>query len=256
MQTLTNAQQKHINSLQQKKYRTEFQQYIIEGLKIVEEYILHTHLIQQIILADIHILSPETLDIAKTKNIEICICDEKIFNKLSALVTNQKCLAIAKIAESTIDIEILKTQKTIALDSIQDPGNLGTILRTADWFGIKTIICTTDTVDCYNPKVVQASMGSLCNVNVIYTDLILFLQNATNQQIPIYGTLLNGNSILQSTFNKAGVLLVGNESRGISLAAQQHITQAITIPKANTAFAESLNAATATAICCSHWHEA
>ncbi len=131
------------------------------------------------------------------------------------------------------------------LDNIQDPGNLGTIIRTADWFGIKTIICSENTVEVYNPKTVQSTMGSLCRVNIIYTNLNTFLSE-TN--IPVYGALLEGNSIYNIKWGKEGLILLGNEGHGISHELIQKISIPVTIPSFGKA--ESLNVAVSTAIFC------
>jgi TrmH family RNA methyltransferase len=132
------------------------------------------------------------------------------------------------------------------LDGVQDPGNLGTIIRTADWFGITNIICSEDTVDAYNPKVVQATMGSLARVNVTYNNLAGLISAA---KLPVFGTLLNGENIYSTNFGTEGLIIMGNEGNGIRPDIQALVTKAITIPRIGKA--ESLNVAIATAICCS-----
>lgn len=140
----------------------------------------------------------------------------------------------------------------LALDGIQDPGNLGTIIRIADWFGINTIYCSTDTADVYNPKVVQATMGSLAHVSVRYGDLAKLLQTVS---CPIYGTLLDGENIYEKTLTRNGIIVMGNEGNGISEPIRALITQRLLIPNFNTdtCTAESLNVAIATAITCSEF---
>ena len=142
---------------------------------------------------------------------------------------------------------------SLALDGVQDPGNLGTIIRIADWFGITTIYCSLDTADAYNPKVVQATMGSLAHVRIIYTDLVELL---THADVPIYGTLLDGEDIYQQTLeNDKGIIVMGNEGNGISPAVRQLITHKLFIPNFHEEkeTAESLNVAIATAITCSEF---
>ncbi len=132
------------------------------------------------------------------------------------------------------------------MDDVQDPGNLGTIIRTADWFGIKNIICSENTVEAYNPKTVQATMGSLCRVNVVYTSLNRFL---TDVKLPIYGALLNGKNIYQTNWGKEGLILLGNEGHGIGKELIEKINVPVTIPRFGEA--ESLNVAVSAAIFCS-----
>lgn len=136
---------------------------------------------------------------------------------------------------------------TLALDHLQDPGNLGTILRTADWFGIRRVVCTPDTVSCFNPKVVQSTMGAIFRTEIVYTDLQQYLQQC---QIPVYGALLQGDNLYQADLQQRAVLVIGNESKGISAPIAERVTQRLTIPNLGTT-GESLNAAVATAILCS-----
>ena len=141
---------------------------------------------------------------------------------------------------------------SLALDGIQDPGNLGTIIRIADWFGITTIYCSEDTADCYNPKVVQATMGSLAHINIVYTDLEALLRQYDG---PIYGTLLDGQNIYQQELSSEGIIVMGNEGNGISPAIRQLVTHKLLIPNYNPSSetAESLNVAIATAITCAEF---
>ena len=141
---------------------------------------------------------------------------------------------------------------SLALDGIQDPGNLGTIIRIADWFGISTIYCSEDTADAYNPKVVQATMGSLAHINIVYCDLVALLQQYNG---PIYGTLLDGNDIYQQELSQEGIIVMGNEGNGISQRVRPLITHKLLIPNfnINSETAESLNVAIATAITCSEF---
>jgi TrmH family RNA methyltransferase len=166
--------------------------------------------------------------------------------KISLLHTPNKVIAVFNKKEA----EVLNVNKTISLmlDNIQDPGNMGTIIRIADWFSIKNIICSTNCADAYNAKVVQSSMGSLGRVNIMYTDLKNFVNN--NRDIPVFAATLAGKSI--STFNKLneGFILIGNESKGVNEELLQLASGQITIPKFGEA--ESLNAAVATGIILSH----
>ena len=172
---------------------------------------------------------------------------ESELSRISALSTPQAILAVVQIPKQT-DLNIKKWDGSfiLALDGVQDPGNLGTIIRTADWFGLNTILCSKDTAEVYNPKVVQASMGSLSRVNIIYTDLgDVFSQI----NIPVYGALLNGKSIYETDFGQEGIILLGNEGNGISEDLIEKINYPITIPRYGKA--ESLNVAISASIFCS-----
>ncbi len=251
---LTNNKQKLITALHQKKFRQEHGLFVIEGVKIISEFISRTDLVQELFMTENILFSDDVMLTIKKKNIEVSIVDEKTLVKLSALITPQNCIAIVKTNENKIDNLKLDEEKIIVLDDIQDPGNLGTIIRTADWFGIKSIVCSNNSVDCYNSKVVQASMGSICNTDIYYTNITSLLEKAKNQKVTIYGTLLEGENINEVEFAPTGILLLGNESKGISKSNLPFITNPITIKKSNTTFAESLNIAIAASICCSKWN--
>jgi TrmH family RNA methyltransferase len=245
---LTNNKQKLIVSLQQKKFRNEHQLFVIEGIKIISEFVTSTNLVTEIYLSDDSLLSEETHHICQQKGITIELADVKTIERLSTQTTPQHCIALAKIIDVQLNISSLKNEVSIVLDQIQDPGNLGTIIRTADWFGIKNIICSNDTVDCYNYKVVQSSMGSLCNVQVHYVDLDLFLTESREQGLHIYGTLLNGVNYKNIEISKGSCLVFGNEAKGISDKLKQQIQSPITIQRSASTYAESLNVATTVGI--------
>ena len=235
---------KYIQSLAHKKLRDEQGVFIAEGPKVVPELLLSKKFVCKIICAtknwiDEHenLLSGLSADIQEINEIEL--------EKISQLQTPNKVVAVFFKKEEPV----IHLSNTISLmqDEIQDPGNMGTIIRTADWFGIKNIICSNECVDCYNPKVVQASMGSISRVNIIYTELEAFIDE--HKEIKIYAATLSGKR-LSSYKIKEGIILIGNESKGVkenlvSLAAGQ-----ITIPKYGGA--ESLNAAVACGIILSH----
>lgn len=182
-----------------------------------------------------------------SQNIKLYEISQTELSKISTLSTPQAFLAIIKIPRSEeLTTKSLKGSFSLALDNIQDPGNLGTIIRTADWFGLKYIICSSDTVDVYNPKVVQASMGSLARVKVIHTDLEGFLKNT---ELPIFGALLDGRSVYETNFGNEGILLLGNEGNGINNDLLKLITFPVTIPRFGKA--ESLNVAISASIFCS-----
>lgn len=173
------------------------------------------------------------------------ICSEKDIELISTLKSTRDVILLVKIKSIQIENIFLLDSLSIVLDDIQDPGNLGTIIRIADWYGIKNIICSEQTADCYNNKCIQATMGSIARVNVFYTNLNSFLENNT---LPVYGAFMNGSSVSSLKITKPSLLLIGNEGKGINENLNKYITQKISINKIGTA--ESLNAAIATAIIC------
>lgn len=167
-------------------------------------------------------------------------------DKISLLQTPQEALALVEIPVYENNSLSLKSGITLVLDGVQDPGNLGTIIRTADWFGFNQILCSENTVEAYNPKVVQATMGSLSRIKIHYLDIYSFLKN---HPYPKFGTLLNGKNIYQSVWPENGFLILGSEGNGISSEIAETLDFSITIPGAGNT--ESLNVAVAAAICCS-----
>jgi len=191
----------------------------------------------------------------RSKAKEIIIADKDLIQKASLLQNPQEVLAIVMQPELNIPELNLDTELCLALDFIQDPGNLGTILRIADWFGIDTVICSENTVDVFNPKVVQASMGAIFRIKIGYTNLESFLLEASKSEIPVYGTFMDGNNIYTETLTKSGIVVLGNEGNGISDSIASLVTRRIAIPtfSTNPNKAESLNVAIAASICCSEF---
>ena len=205
------------------------------------------------------IATNEWINNKQTDGIEIEIVTEEELARLSFLQHPQQVLAVFPILSNNQSEDYTKELKgklTLALDSVQDPGNLGTIIRIADWFGIETIICSHETADVYNPKVVQATMGSIARVKVIYTDLQKTLKHLS-ESLPIYGTFLNGDNIYKSNLSNDGVIVMGNEGRGISKEVAKVITNRILIPNypEGRKCADSLNVAIATAITCAEFRK-
>lgn len=233
---------KFIQSLQQKKSRLEQGLFLAEGPKIVEEVINSNFIIERICGTEEYF--NKTVNIPM--NIKQQIVSEDELMKISCLNTPQQVIAI--IESKNIDLNALShTEWCIALDGIQDPGNLGTIIRTADWFGIKNIVCSNDTADLYNPKVIQSTMGSFTRVNVFYTSLTEWL---SKQESPVYGAMLNGENIFNLSIKDKGIIMIGNEGRGIRTENMHYIKIPVTIPRLGNT--ESLNAAVATGIILSH----
>ncbi|MGL4582435.1 MAG: TrmH family RNA methyltransferase [Flavobacterium sp.] len=233
---VTKNQIKLIKSLHQKKYRKEHQLFIAEGVKVISELVKSSLVLQ-------HIYCTEELDFGVPSS-QITLVSKDDLNKMSALSTISNCLAIFKCAnEQQVDYSDL----IVALDDIRDPGNLGTIIRLCDWFGIKSIICTNETVDVYNPKVVQATMGSISRVNIVYGDLPMLIRDGG--EVPVYGTFMDGENIYQKSIVNKGIIVMGNEANGISKGIEELVTEKIAIPRyGNLQQTESLNVAMAASI--------
>ncbi|WP_411274897.1 TrmH family RNA methyltransferase [Daejeonella sp.] len=240
---ISKSQISFIKSLQQKKIRKANGLFIVEGLKSVSEFINSDYTIDTIYYTEN--VMPKLGNLSQNiKSIEISVSD---LTKISALTSPQQVLAIVKIPKHRdLTKQMLKGSFTIAIDGIQDPGNFGTIIRTADWFGVNHLVCSEDTVDVYNPKVVQATMGSLSRIYVAYFDLHEFLDDPG---VPVFGALLEGKSIYETNFGNEGILILGNEGNGIRPQIISKIQFPITIPRFGEA--ESLNVAVSASIFCS-----
>ena len=230
---------KYIQSLFHKKNRDEQGVFIVENPRLVDELLQTDFVIRKIYATNQWLeKNPSAPDVQEVSGTEL--------QKLSNLQTPQQVLAIVEKKKNAA-APSLNGKITLVLDGIQDPGNLGTIIRIADWFGIDQIIASEDTADCYNPKVIQSTMGSIIRVNIWYKDLKEALEKVS---IPVYGALLHGKSIYNFEKIKSGLLVIGNESKGIREPVLSRIDQALTIPRMGAA--ESLNAAVATGIILSH----
>lgn len=226
---------KLITGLQQKKYRNEHQLFLAEGVKVIQE------LLQSNIVLD-HLFETESI-FETVPAARKTLVKEADMKRMSALNTPSSCLAVFHIpVAKPIDSKGL----IVALDDIRDPGNLGTIIRLCDWFGVTQLLCSKETVDLYNPKVIQSTMGSVSRVQVNYVDLNAFISE-TN--LPVFGTFMDGNNIYKEQLPSEGILIFGNEANGISPTLEQKIKNRIAIPRfGNLQQTESLNVATATAI--------
>lgn len=231
---LTKNQIKLIVSLTQKKFRNQHRMFVVEGKKGIEEFLNSSYE-----LYHVYTISDD-LNIESTKSTFITEVELK---KISSLKSPNTALALFKMpSNSSID----HSQLIVALDDVRDPGNLGTIIRLCDWFGIQHLICSESTVDCFNPKVVQATMGSLTRVSIHYMDLNAFLKTTDT---PKFGAFMEGTNVYNHILPQKGILIMGNEANGISSKVEALIDKKISIPRfgqiQNT---ESLNVATATAI--------
>ncbi|GAB2634583.1 RNA methyltransferase [Belliella aquatica] len=236
---------KFIKSLQQKKFRKQEHAFFVEGSKNVTELLDSdfeiTHILYTQKFADEH---PNALRGFKGESF---LVTQNVLQSAGSFQSNDAALAVAKIVENQPPI-ISKNELTLVLDDVRDPGNLGTIIRIADWYGIKNIVCSNESADFYNPKVLNSSMGSFTRVSVSYTDVYNYLLQVN---LPIYGAFLDGKNIHQSKFSPSGVIVMGNESNGISDQIGSLVTDRITIPRFGDA--ESLNVAIATAIICDNF---
>ncbi len=226
---------KLISSLQQKKYRIANRLFIAEGVKVIQELLQSNFELEHL-----YTTQNDFEEVLKTKN---TLINEADLKKISALTTPNTCLAVFKMPAEK---KIIEQGLILALDSVRDPGNLGTILRLCDWFGIKQVVCTKETVDIYNPKVVQATMGSIARVNVNYIDLDAFISQT---KLPVFGTFMGGENIYKTDLPQEGIIVMGNEANGISQELEKLINHRLTIPRfGDLQKTESLNVATATAI--------
>jgi TrmH family RNA methyltransferase len=226
---------KFISGLQQKKQRLIHKMFVAEGVKVVQELLDADF--------ELHQLYTTEDDFKSVNDSKKLIVSAEDLKKISALTTASSCLAVFKITEQK---ELYQSGLILALDAIRDPGNLGTIIRLCDWFGIQQLICSNETVDVYNPKVVQATMGSISRVNVSYINLEDFISTTS---LPVFGTFMDGENIYSTTLPQEGIIVMGNEANGISKEVENSIQNRLTIPRfGSLQKTESLNVATATAI--------
>ena len=247
--TLSKNKIKYINSLRIKKFRQKYNNFIAEGDKIAREIILQQNVEIEAIYA--------TASWIDTYESQLSVGRDKVFNisitelkGISTLKTANEVLIIAKQPSFKLSPEILKKQLILYLDAIQDPGNMGTILRIADWFGIPAVYCSEECADLYNPKVVQASMGAFLRVSVNTSSLETI---KSKLEIPVLGATLQGENVYKMDLPEAGIIVIGNESKGIRPSNLELLTHQIKIPSFGDGGAESLNAGVATGIICSQF---
>ena len=249
---LSKSQIKFLNSLKLKKFRETSGQFIVEGDKIIRDLLKNRNTKLYQLIATPSWLSQND-NIPKEKVAEIIEAQPTDLERITSFETAPPVIAVMNISIKEPDFNQIGDAISIGLDTIQDPGNLGTIIRTADWFGIEHIICSLECADCYNPKVVQSSMGALANVSIYYADLEPALGNLIEKSVPVYGTFMNGIPIYEIPQASRGMIIFGNEARGISKEYEPYIQYRITIPSSNNSdtHVESLNVASAAAIACS-----
>lgn len=231
---VSKSQLKLITSLQQKKFRIANRLFIAEGVKVIGELLSAGFSLE-------HLYATEPL-FPEVKSAKKTLVPDAELKKMSALTTANNCLAVFEIPEEK---PVDESGLVVVLDDIRDPGNLGTIIRLCDWFGISQLICSNETADLYNPKVVQSTMGSMARVNVHYVDLNEFLKNT---KLPVFGTFMDGKNIYNEKLPVTGIIVLGNEANGISSSVEKLCKHRIAIPRFGKQQTESLNVATAAAI--------
>src|SRR5690554_825822 len=236
---------KFIKSLQQKKFRKQENAFFVEGTKNVTELLGSdfnvTHLLYTPKFAERH------SDLIQISGAQVMEVAPKQLQSLGSFLTNDSALVVAEIKDN-IPFKLQENELVIALDDVRDPGNLGTIIRIADWYGIKKLLLSEETADFYNPKVLNASMGSFTRMNFFYTNLEEYLSDT---ELPVYGAFLEGHDIHRVDLKQVGIILMGNESKGISQELASLVTTKLTIP--SFGHAESLNVAVATAVICDNF---
>jgi TrmH family RNA methyltransferase len=235
------SQLKIISSLQQKKYRTIHKLFVVEGIKGINEFLK----------SDFKLHSIYTTDIGLFRNHKesSSLITEAELGKISSFKTPNKALALF---ETPTPSQVINKGLTLVLDNIRDPGNLGTIIRLCDWFGVTQLVCSLQTVDCFNAKVVQATMGSLTRVSIVYTDIKEYLQQT---KAPVFVANMNGANVYKQELPKEGVLIMGNEANGVSPEIEAMASNYISIPRfGELKLTESLNVATAAAILLSEFN--
>ena len=225
-----------ITSLKQKKYRFQHQLFVVEGIKTIKEFLNSPYELE-------HLYAMNRFE-GISESIQTIVSEVEL-KKVSFFKNSNSALAIFKMKPVQ---EIDESKLLVGLDNVRDPGNLGTIIRLCDWFGVTDLICNSETVDCYNPKVVQATMGSLTRVNITYLNLEKFLSE--KEVKPVFGTFMEGDDLYSADMNTtSGIVVLGNEANGISEEIETLVTQKITIPKfGSVQKTESLNVAMATAV--------
>ena len=231
------SQFKLIKSLAQKKYREKHQLFLAEGKKTIHEFLSSSVSLHSLFTTE-NIFDAEKEKVSFLNNNEL--------KKISQLTTPQTALAIFHIPPPK---KLEFSGLILALDGIRDPGNLGTIIRLCDWFGIEQLVCSKDTVDCFNPKVVQSTMGSIARVNITYADLTEFLETSVESRLSRYGAFMGGSNVYEEQLPSDGILVLGNEANGIRTETADWLNKRLSIPQFGLSKdIESLNVATATAV--------
>ena len=242
---------KLIRSLDLKKNRVFTGLFVAEGKKLIYDLLRSEIKVCEIFC--LRTIAAELIEL--NSNLKIEIVEKEDLSRISFLKTAPEIVAVFEIPKSVIDWNEIKNELTLVLDAVQDPGNMGTIVRLADWFGIRNIICSENSADLYNPKVIQSTMGAFARVKVHYIPLPEFLTYAIQSNIPIYGAYPEGENIYKCNLTRNGLVVMGNEGNGISGNVADYISQRINVPSypQGVSTSESLNVAIATSIICSEF---
>jgi len=243
---LSKSKIKYIRSLELKKFRNEHESFVAEGNKLVED-MMHSFECEFMIAKSSWMATQGNIPVK-----ELIVVDDDDIKKVSFLKSPQDVLAVFKQSVYCVDDVNPASNLVLMLDGVQDPGNLGTIIRLADWFGIEDIVCSVDSADVYNPKVVQATMGALTRVRVHYTDLESFLSKQEEATISVYGTYLDGENFYSKELSNNGIIIMGSEGSGIRDYLEPYVNERLFIPNypQGKETSESLNVAIATALVC------
>lgn len=245
--SLSKANIKYLNSLKLKKFRLQHSKFTAEGDKIVKEVLENPEVgVEKLYCTEAWHEDNQYIIQQKACSFEIITNNE--LKKISNLQTPNHAFAVVEQLTTEVEPSVVLNELSLALDKIQDPGNFGTILRIADWFGIQYVFCSRDCVDVYNPKVIQATMGAFLRVKVVYTDLVDWMQTGLGQQLNTYGAMLGGRNLFEMSLPSSACIFIGNESKGLSQEIRNEIKHRIAIPANGQA--DSLNAAVATGIIC------
>lgn len=253
---LSKSRSQFIRSLHQKKFRQEHGQFLVQGAKSVQEVLASDFQVEQVLATEAfaEAFYKENVRAADHQRTPVEIVSADELTRIGTLESNNAALAVVKTLENR-PLLAQPGEIVLVLDDIRDPGNLGTILRIADWYGITKVICSETTADVYNPKVISASKGSFTRVRWFYTDLAAYLHQQKTAQMPVYGAFLGGQNVHTLPFDTAGgYLIMGNEANGIQPNLMPFVTQQITIPRFGEA--ESLNVGIATAVILDNWRRA
>lgn len=248
---LSKNKMKWLRSLEMKKHRTAEQVFVAEGPKVVGDLLAAG-------FDCVFAAMTETCGLQGRLTCEVCMVSQEELQRISFVETPQQVLAVFRQPQYATDVKVAQTELCLALDDVQNPGNLGTIIRLADWFGIEHVFCSRGCADVYNPKTVQATMGALAHVKVHYVDLPQMLGDlchGNDGNVPVYGTFLDGDSIYATALQQRGVIVMGNEGRGVSADVERYVTERLLVPNfpAERMSTESLNVAIATAVVCAEF---
>ncbi len=249
---LSHNQQKLIAALQVKKYRQKYQKFVVEGEKMVTELLSQSRLPVSAIFG-LERWADEHAALLEPFLEKFNLVTEAELKKISALTTPNQVLALADLPDALPYLDLLRTERCFYLDGLQDPGNLGAILRIADWFGWPAVFCSPDCVDAFSPKVVQASMGAIFRIQTYEIELVELLKQQSG--LPVLGAVLGGDDVFSISWPNNGLLVIGNEGRGISPTTESLLTQRLTIPRHPNGRAESLNASVAAGILAAVWEK-